>query len=129
MPTDKTMPKSNLHNFGGSRIVEHRDCHSLYGHYNSKATYEALLKRDPDDRPFVLTRSFNAGTQRYAAVWCGDATCSWSNFRKCIPMMLENSISGIAFVGQDIPGFLNDPVRKDKNGKDEVDELLHIKEG
>jgi alpha-glucosidase (family GH31 glycosyl hydrolase) len=36
--------------------------HSLYGHYNSKATYHALLERNPEERPFILTRSFNAGT-------------------------------------------------------------------
>jgi alpha-glucosidase (family GH31 glycosyl hydrolase) len=98
MPTDKTMPKSNLHNFGNGEIYEHRDVHSLYGHYNSKATYGALRARS-DDRPFILTRSFNAGTQKYAAVWCGDATCSWAHFKKCVPMMLQNSIAGIHFVG------------------------------
>jgi alpha-glucosidase (family GH31 glycosyl hydrolase) len=62
MPTDKTMPKSNLHHFGNGRVVEHRDVHNLYGHYNSKATHTALLKRTPEERPFILTRSFNAGT-------------------------------------------------------------------
>ena len=61
-PTDKTMPKSNTHKFKDGRIIEHRDVHSLYGHYNSKATHNALMKRDPNDRPFILTRSFNAGT-------------------------------------------------------------------
>ena len=61
MPTDKTMPKSNLHQFSQTEVYEHRDVHSLYGHYNSKATFEALRARN-DERPFILTRSFNAGT-------------------------------------------------------------------
>lgn len=60
--TEKTMAKSNFHNFGDGRIFEHRDVHSLYGHYNAKATYHALMKRNPAERPFILTRSFNAGT-------------------------------------------------------------------
>jgi alpha-glucosidase len=85
---DKTMPKTNKHNFGNGRIFDHRDVHSLYGHYNAKATYEALLSRSPDERPFILTRSFAAGTQRYAAVWQGDSTCSWGHYRKQVPMLL-----------------------------------------
>jgi len=47
----------------------HGDCHNLYGHYNTKATYEALVERKdenksdaPIERPFILTRSFYAGT-------------------------------------------------------------------
>lgn len=63
---DKTMPKTNKHNFGDGRIFDHKEVHSLYGHYNSKATYEALLARNKhteyDARPFILTRSFSAGT-------------------------------------------------------------------
>ena len=57
-PTDKTFPKGNLH-YGN---VEHRDIHNVYGHDNAKATYKALAKRG-NMRPFVLTRSFYAGTQ------------------------------------------------------------------
>jgi mannosyl-oligosaccharide alpha-1,3-glucosidase len=35
---DKTFPKSNIHHGD----VEHREVHSLYGHKNAKATYQAL---------------------------------------------------------------------------------------
>lgn len=42
-------------------------------------------------------------------------------------MLLQNSICGIAFIGQDIPGFYKDPVRRDENGKLVVDELLILR--
>ena len=49
--SDKTMTKTNNHtvqlfDIGGkvcSRVVEHREVHSLYGLYSNKITYEALL--------------------------------------------------------------------------------------
>jgi alpha 1,3-glucosidase len=42
-------------------------------------------------------------------------------------MILQNSIAGIHFVGQDIPGFFNDPKRIDKSGNEVVDELLVLR--
>jgi alpha-glucosidase (family GH31 glycosyl hydrolase) len=41
-PFEKSMSKSNLHNFGDS-FYEHREVHNLYGYYNTMATYEGLL--------------------------------------------------------------------------------------
>lgn len=53
-----TMPKDNLHG-----LFEHREIHNLYGKYMIMSTYEGLLTRgEMKDRPFVLTRSFYAGS-------------------------------------------------------------------
>lgn len=68
--TDKTMPKSNLHNLcmvdeqgqQHQTLVEHRDVHSLYGYFSSQKTYNALRFRSAE-RPFILSRSFFPGTQ------------------------------------------------------------------
>jgi len=54
------MHKHNTH-YGG---WEHRDVHNVYGLYNHMATSEGLQKRD-NTRPFVLSRAFFAGSQRY----------------------------------------------------------------
>lgn len=59
-----TMPKSNLHG-----EAEHRDVHNLYGMLMQKATYMGLIERsNGKDRPFVLSRSFYAGTQKWGAI-------------------------------------------------------------
>jgi len=55
---DKTLPKSTLH-FKGR---EHREIHNIYGHQNAKVTYNALLNRKGNLRPFILSRSFYSGT-------------------------------------------------------------------
>ena len=55
--------------------VEHREWHNLYGIYMQMATALGLTIRSPPDsvpeRPFVLTRSFWAGSQKYGAMWTG----------------------------------------------------------
>ncbi|XP_061853616.1 neutral alpha-glucosidase C isoform X3 [Colius striatus] len=45
---------------------EHREVHNLYGFYQQMATAEGLIRRSSGkERPFVLTRSFFAGSQKY----------------------------------------------------------------
>ena len=45
---------------------EHRDVHNMYGFQQHRATYQGLLEREAgEERPFVLTRSFFAGSQRF----------------------------------------------------------------
>lgn len=60
---ENTMPKSNLHG-----IYEHREVHNVYGKLMHQSTFEGLINRNSGNRPFVLSRSFWAGTQRYGAV-------------------------------------------------------------
>lgn len=91
---EKTMPRDAVH-YGG---WEHRELHNLYGFYQVRgvafvpsledmdgaddvvtnnvsvflqhmATMEGLLSRsDGIERPFVLSRSFFAGSQRFGAL-------------------------------------------------------------
>lgn len=60
-------------------------------------------------RPFVLTRSFFAGYQRFGAVWTGDNMAEWEHLAVSVPMLLSLSISGIPFCGADVGGFFNNP--------------------
>ncbi|KAJ9143755.1 Glucosidase 2 subunit alpha [Pleurostoma richardsiae] len=102
-----TMPKDNLHHGGW----EHRDIHNLNGLTFHNATAMALLSRKPDEyrRPFVLTRSFFAGSQRLGAMWTGDNQASWDHLGIAIPMILSQGISGFPFAGADVGGFFGDP--------------------
>ncbi|XP_065451431.1 neutral alpha-glucosidase C isoform X2 [Chrysemys picta bellii] len=89
---------------------EHREVHNLYGFYQQMATAEGLIKRSGGQkRPFVLTRSFFAGSQKYGAVWTGDNVAEWSYLKISIPMLLTISIAGISFCGADVGGFIGDP--------------------
>uniref|UniRef100_A0A663LN60 Uncharacterized protein n=1 Tax=Athene cunicularia TaxID=194338 RepID=A0A663LN60_ATHCN len=89
---------------------EHREVHNLYGFYQQMATAEGLIRRSSGkERPFVLTRSFFAGSQKYGAVWTGDNTAEWGYLKISIPMLLTISMTGISFCGADVGGFIGDP--------------------
>ena len=106
--TDKTMPLDTVHNVEG-RKTDHREIHNVFGMENVHATYEGLLKLQPDVRPFVLTRAAYAGAQRYAATWTGDNSATWNHMRISIPQLLNLGVSGYSFVGDDIGGFAGSP--------------------
>ncbi|KAJ3245208.1 hypothetical protein HK104_007973, partial [Borealophlyctis nickersoniae] len=57
---DKSIPRDSIH----YNNVEERDVHNMYGFLHHIATYDGHLVRDKDARPFVLTRSYFAGSQR-----------------------------------------------------------------
>uniref|UniRef100_A0A1D1Z7Q4 Probable glucan 1,3-alpha-glucosidase n=1 Tax=Anthurium amnicola TaxID=1678845 RepID=A0A1D1Z7Q4_9ARAE len=101
-----TMPRDAIH-YGG---VEHRELHNVYGYYFHMASANGLLKRgDGKDRPFVLSRAFFAGTQRYGAVWTGDNTAEWDQLKASVPMVLTLGLTGLAFSGADVGGFFGNP--------------------
>src|ERR1700730_4219063 len=91
------------------RTASHLEIHNVYGMENSRATYEGLLKLNPELRPFVLTRAAYAGGQRYAATWTGDNTSSWNHLHLATPMLLNLGLSGFGLCGADIGGFLGTP--------------------
>ncbi len=85
--------------------IGHFEVRNVYGQQMARATSEAMRKAHPDQRTFVLTRSGYAGIQRYCAVWLGDNASWFEHLRLSIPMLLNVSISGVAFCGVDIGGF------------------------
>ncbi|XP_064599881.1 neutral alpha-glucosidase AB-like [Liolophura sinensis] len=90
--------------------TENRDVHNIYAFYVHKATWDGLLKRSKNKlRPFVLTRGFFAGSQRYGAVWTGDNMGEWDHLKASVPMVLSLSLAGISFSGADVGGFFRNP--------------------
>jgi len=97
--------------------VEHREWHNLYGIYMQMATALGLTMRTPAPmseaaaplRPFVLTRSFWAGSQRYGAMWTGDNTAQWPHLQIAAPMLLSINLAGLSFAGADVGGFFGNP--------------------
>lgn len=105
-----TSPRDNIH-YGN---WEHRDLHNIYGMTFHNATYHALLERNKGEarRPFVLTRSFFAGSQRSAAMWTGDNQADWGHLQTSIPMILNQGVSGYPFGGADVGGFFGNPSKE-----------------
>jgi alpha 1,3-glucosidase len=107
-----SMNKHNL-NIDG---IEHREWHNLYGYYMQQATAEGLTLRSPPGndpslklRPFVLTRSFWAGSQRWGAMWTGDNKAEWGHLKIAAPMLLSLNLAGLSFGGSDAGGFFGEP--------------------
>mmetsp|Transcript_30849 Transcript_30849/g.69275 ORF Transcript_30849/g.69275 Transcript_30849/m.69275 type:complete len:938 (-) Transcript_30849:398-3211(-) len=97
-----SMPK-DARNLDG---VEHREWHNLYGMYQQKATAEGQIMRSGGkERPFVLSRAFYAGSQRYGAIWTGDNAAEWSHLKIAAPMLLSIGLGGLTFAGADVGGF------------------------
>jgi len=68
------MPKTTTHIKEDGTIVEHRYVHNAYGALQQRASFRGVTARDSNQyRPYVLTRSFFLGSQRYGCMWTGDA--------------------------------------------------------
>ncbi len=74
----------------------------------TRAVFEGLKKIDPDQRPFIYTRSGFSGYQRYAGMWTGDNRSNWNHLWMSIPMLCNIGLSGVPICGVDICGFSND---------------------
>lgn len=104
---ETTMPKDNIHYDNW----EHRDVHNINGLTFHNATFQAMVSRKKGElrRPFILTRSFYAGSQRLGAMWTGDNQAEWDHLKESIPMVLNQGISGFPFAGADVGGFFGNP--------------------
>lgn len=104
----KTFPLDSKHN-GDGFPATHSRYHNVYGMQMARATFEALRKLNPQERPFVLTRAGFSGIQRFSAVWTGDNQATWDHLALTIPMLTNLGVSGIPFVGADVGGFTGNP--------------------
>jgi len=105
----KTMPLDVVHRIDSDdfalRRATHAEMHNVYGQLNSRATFEGLLRLQPDVRPFVLTRATYAGGQRYAATWTGDNVSSWQHLKMGVQQLLNLGMSGFSYAGNDVGGY------------------------
>ncbi|BGP24904.1 alpha 1,3-glucosidase, glycoside hydrolase family 31 protein [Rhodotorula toruloides] len=101
-----TMQKDAIHHGGW----EHRDVHNIVGMIYHNLSMQGVIEReDPPRRPFVLTRAYFAGSQRYGAMWTGDNMGDWPHLASTVPMLLSNNIAGMPFTGSDVGGFFGNP--------------------
>ena len=107
------VPPSVLHYFmknGEKKDVEHRYIHNMYGHLTLKGTFKGMVERDYPQkyRPFVLGRTFFAGTQKYSIIWTGDPACKFIDLKAQIANALNCGMCGLSMVGSDVGGYATD---------------------
>ncbi|WP_262248841.1 glycoside hydrolase family 31 protein [Parapedobacter soli] len=74
---------------------------------NARGIYEGQRHTDPNNRVFILTRSYFAGQQRYAAAaWSGDISSRWHDMSDQIAAGINFSMSGTPYWTMDVGGFL-----------------------
>jgi alpha-glucosidase len=109
----KTMPLDTQHRIAepgfAPRTATHAEIHNVYGMLNSRATFEGQRQLAPTERAFVMTRASYAGGQRYATTWTGDNSSTWNHLKLSISMLLNLGMSGFAYSGADVGGFIGAP--------------------
>tara|TARA_R110002003_G_scaffold40_3_gene2581 strand:- start:6588 stop:8864 length:2277 start_codon:yes stop_codon:yes gene_type:complete len=79
---------------------------SLNTELMGKSSHDASLEAEPNQRPFILTRSATAGTLRYcASAWSGDNVTSWDGMKGANALSLTAGMCLMQCYGHDIGGF------------------------
>ena len=73
-----------------------------------KSSFEAQKAFNPNERPYLISRSGCPGMQRYVQTWSGDNYTSWKTLKYNIKMDNGLSLSGVYNHGHDIDGFSGD---------------------
>ena len=106
----KTIPTTAKHIRANGEQVEHREFHNAYGATQQRQSYRGLIDRDDGAlRPFVLTRSYFLGSQKFGAYWTGDNYTEDQEVFGAVRMIMQNGLGGNVFGGADIPGFIGEP--------------------
>ena len=106
----KTIPLDAKHIRANGEQVEHREFHNAYGATQQRQSYRGLIARDDATlRPFVLTRSYFLGSQKFGGYWTGDNYTEDAEVFGSVKMIMQNGLGGNIFGGADIPGFIGDP--------------------
>ncbi|HLP39984.1 MAG TPA: glycoside hydrolase family 31 protein, partial [Fibrobacteria bacterium] len=85
--------------------VDHGAYHNQYASLMAQASYRGFLAARPDRRPFLLSRSGYTGDQKHTAHWTGDNWSNYHHLHMSIGKCLNLALSGMSFVGPDVPGF------------------------
>ncbi|HMP89621.1 MAG TPA: glycoside hydrolase family 31 protein [Kiritimatiellia bacterium] len=115
-PNENAMPLDALWfldgRYGGGLVTNdsrkwHSNNKNTYNIWEAQVTVEAMLAYQTNRRPFVLSRGAWPGIQKLAAGWSGDNKSTYDHLRFNNPMGLNVMISGQAWFGHDIGGFVD----------------------
>ncbi len=95
---------------------KHAEIHNLYNLKWSESVFEGYQRHNVERRPWILSRSGTAGSQRYGvAMWSADIGSNLSSLTSHINVQMHMSLSGIDYFGSDIGGFHRRAVQGDLN--------------
>jgi alpha-glucosidase (family GH31 glycosyl hydrolase) len=101
--TEPSLIQDNTANYGKDVGFWGR---SLNTELMGKSSHDASLEVEPNQRPFILTRSATAGTLRYcASAWSGDNVTSWDGMKGANALSLTAGMCLMQCYGHDIGGF------------------------
>lgn len=105
-----TMIPDAIHVKADGTELTHREVHNAYGGLHQRSSFRGLLERDSNTRrPFVLTRSFFLGSQKFGTYWTGDNRAVYEELQGSLSMILQLGNAGHPFGGSDVPGFYGEP--------------------
>ncbi|MDP5142446.1 DUF5110 domain-containing protein [Rheinheimera baltica] len=94
-------PDDTVHAIGMANEV-----HNAYGHQWADMVYSGMRQHFPAQRPFIMMRAGNAGSQRFGMVpWTGDVERSWGGLKPQIELALTMGLSGFGYIHSDLGGF------------------------
>lgn len=94
------------------RLASYRQAKNVYGMQMSRSTYEGTRNLMNGRRPLTLTRASYAGAQRYTSIWTGDNFASDAHMMLACRLVNSLGISGMAFSGADVGGFIGETSAK-----------------
>ncbi|MER5441224.1 glycoside hydrolase family 31 protein [Streptomyces sp. NPDC002790] len=101
---EPTLPRSSRHMVEG-RGGDHREAHNVYALCMARAGYEGLRELQPQERPFLLSRSGWVGLQRYGGTWSGGIATGWAGLRSSLSLVMGLGLCGVPYSGPDVGGF------------------------
>ncbi|MFF3493911.1 glycoside hydrolase family 31 protein [Streptomyces sp. NPDC002795] len=104
----RTLPRSSRHAVEG-RGGDHREAHNVYALCMARAGYEGLRELQPQERPFLLSRSGWVGLQRYGGTWSGDVATGWDGLRSSLSLVMGLGLCGVPYSGPDVGGLDGEP--------------------
>ncbi|HZX75472.1 MAG TPA: TIM-barrel domain-containing protein, partial [Cyclobacteriaceae bacterium] len=103
----QALPENLEFSFEGNKNTTRRG-RNIYGFQMARSTYEGAKKQLNGKRPFTLTRAGFSGVQRYGAVWTGDNLSYDEHMLLGVRLVNSMGLTGIAFAGYDVGGFVGD---------------------
>ncbi len=90
----------------GAHPTRHADVHNLLNFFWSRSIAADTARTHPERRPWILSRSGAAGSQRFGvATWSGDVQSSFAALGAQMTAQANMSLSGFDYYGSDVGGF------------------------